>query len=195
MSSAYQLRTSPPSIRLGTDGHDSSPNLHKMSGSTSSVSGDDQEPKKKKIRKGTTSCWECMYHWRYTAILALYTQLLTFPGKRRKTRCQFRSPSDDACIGCRRRETACLSQEHAEHPPQSASRSIVRIEERLERMESLLEKVAGNGMSSSKMKQRGGSFSVDSQTASDAGDYNILTPYSVNTPNPEAAPLLYSAVV
>jgi hypothetical protein len=62
-------------------------------------------------------------------------------------------------------------------------------------MESLLEKVAGGGTSSSKMKRLRGSFSMESQTTSDAGDYSILTPYSVSTPNPEAAPLLYSAVV
>ena len=30
-----------------------------MSGCSTPVSGDDREPKRKKIRKGTTSCWEC----------------------------------------------------------------------------------------------------------------------------------------
>jgi hypothetical protein len=118
------------------------------------------------------------------------------PGKRRKTRCQFRSPSDEVCVGCQRRETACLSQEHPEHPPQGASRSIVRIEERLERLETLLERVVENAVSSPKTGQRRDSYSSQSQTAAyDAADYSILTPYSVNTPNPDTAPMLYSAVV
>jgi hypothetical protein len=30
-----------------------------MSGCSTPVSGDDRESKRKKIRKGTTSCWEC----------------------------------------------------------------------------------------------------------------------------------------
>ncbi|TPX14636.1 uncharacterized protein E0L32_005328 [Thyridium curvatum] len=46
--------------------------------------------KRRKIRKGTQSCWEC---------------------KRRKIRCTFAAPEQDVCDGCRSRQTKCVSQE------------------------------------------------------------------------------------
>ncbi|KAK8137573.1 hypothetical protein PG984_003066 [Apiospora sp. TS-2023a] len=46
--------------------------------------------KRRKLRKGTQSCWEC---------------------KRRKIRCTFTSPADSICDGCRSRRTKCVSQE------------------------------------------------------------------------------------
>ncbi|CAG9984991.1 unnamed protein product [Clonostachys byssicola] len=46
--------------------------------------------KRRKIRKGTQSCWEC---------------------KRRKIRCTFATPADTTCDGCRSRRTKCVSQE------------------------------------------------------------------------------------
>lgn len=46
--------------------------------------------KRRKIRKGTFSCWEC---------------------KRRKRRCQFQASSDSACTNCQRTGTQCVSQE------------------------------------------------------------------------------------
>lgn len=46
--------------------------------------------KKRKIRKGTTSCWEC---------------------KNRKTRCDWSSESISICIFCQRRALPCTSQE------------------------------------------------------------------------------------
>jgi len=45
---------------------------------------------RRKIRKGTQSCWEC---------------------KRRKTRCTFSTASEAICDGCRSRRTKCISQE------------------------------------------------------------------------------------
>ncbi|OJD15362.1 hypothetical protein AJ78_04367 [Emergomyces pasteurianus Ep9510] len=47
-------------------------------------------PKKRKVRKGTQSCWEC---------------------KRRKIRCTFAAPTETICDGCRSRQTKCISQE------------------------------------------------------------------------------------
>ena len=56
-----------------------------------------QEPessaKRRKVRKGTQSCWEC---------------------KRRKTKCVFASSEDVICIGCQRRSVPCVSQEMPE---------------------------------------------------------------------------------
>ncbi|KAF7157293.1 hypothetical protein CNMCM5623_001416 [Aspergillus felis] len=54
-----------------------------------------QEPsaKRRRVRKGTRSCWEC---------------------KRRKIRCIFSSPDDVACIGCQHRRAPCVSQDMPE---------------------------------------------------------------------------------
>ena len=49
--------------------------------------------KRRKVRKGTQSCWEC---------------------KRRKIRCIFASPEDVTCISCQRRPAPCVSQEMPE---------------------------------------------------------------------------------
>lgn len=62
-----------------------------------STAGDDREKppplKRRKIRRGTQSCWEC---------------------KRRKTRCSFATPEDSVCDGCRSRKVDCISQEFDE---------------------------------------------------------------------------------
>ncbi|RYP91979.1 hypothetical protein DL770_001900 [Monosporascus sp. CRB-9-2] len=52
--------------------------------------------KRRRIRKGTRSCWEC---------------------KRRKVRCEFVSPADAVCDGCRHRGTDCVGQDYAEDAP------------------------------------------------------------------------------
>ncbi|KAL5360634.1 hypothetical protein BJX96DRAFT_175485 [Aspergillus floccosus] len=49
--------------------------------------------KRRRVRKGTRSCWEC---------------------KRRKIRCLFARPDDATCIGCQHRRTPCVSQEMPE---------------------------------------------------------------------------------
>ncbi|KAI1825855.1 hypothetical protein F4861DRAFT_537662 [Xylaria intraflava] len=46
--------------------------------------------RRRKIRRGTRSCWEC---------------------KRRKIRCFFGTASDTVCVGCRRRGSSCVGQE------------------------------------------------------------------------------------
>lgn len=69
----------------------------------------DPEAKRRRLRKGTHSCWAC---------------------KRRKVRCTFASSTDVTCVICRRRGTKCISQELPEDLGQiedSASR-IVRVE-------------------------------------------------------------------
>ncbi|PLB52198.1 hypothetical protein P170DRAFT_350071 [Aspergillus steynii IBT 23096] len=50
-------------------------------------------PKRRKVRKGTQSCWEC---------------------KRRKIRCTFVTPSESVCDGCRSRQVKCVGQESEE---------------------------------------------------------------------------------
>lgn len=64
-------------------------------------------PKRRNIRKGTRSCWEC---------------------KRRKARCTFENACDTVCIGCSRRGSACVSQEYPEETSQARQSSERRRE-------------------------------------------------------------------
>lgn len=73
------------------------------------------EAKRRRLRKGTHSCWEC---------------------KRRKVRCTFASTTDSICIICQRRGTNCISQDLPDEPSQvedSAGR-IVRVEALLNKL-------------------------------------------------------------
>ncbi|ROV95061.1 hypothetical protein VPNG_09492 [Cytospora leucostoma] len=61
--------------------------------------------KRRKVRKGTRSCWEC---------------------KRRKIRCIFTSSEDATCIGCQRRRVPCVSQDMPEDlsPGRNTNRNL-----------------------------------------------------------------------
>jgi hypothetical protein len=63
------------------------------SAETNSVPG--PAVKRRKIRKGTQSCWRC---------------------KRQKSRCEFLQSDDDACIACRKRGVQCTRQDEPEQP-------------------------------------------------------------------------------
>ncbi|TPX09898.1 uncharacterized protein E0L32_008920 [Thyridium curvatum] len=97
------------------------------------------DPKRRKIRKGTRSCWAC---------------------KRRKVRCDFDDEPftsdahhDDAtpavCKGCRQRGTACVGQDFPEDsdpgsgflPSQAAVGGVRQVGDRLGRMEALVERL------------------------------------------------------
>jgi len=75
--------------------------------------------KRRKVRKGTRSCWEC---------------------KRRKVRCNFASDQDSVCTGCRQRGTKCQSQEFPEEPSAPADRSR-QMGDRIVRVEALVEQL------------------------------------------------------
>lgn len=62
-----------------------------MAGPSSDISSTGVSPplKRRKVRRGTQSCWEC---------------------KRRKTRCTFATPNESVCDGCRSRRVKCISQ-------------------------------------------------------------------------------------
>jgi hypothetical protein len=77
------------------------------------------EAKRRKIRKGTRSCWEC---------------------KRRKIRCNFSSAADQVCIGCSRRGTHCVSQEYPEEASRPAEKGEL-IGDRIVRVEALVEQL------------------------------------------------------
>jgi Fungal Zn(2)-Cys(6) binuclear cluster domain len=85
-----------------------------MAEASSQVDG--SESKRRKVRKGTQSCWEC---------------------RRRKVRCIFAATTDANCENCRRRGTACNSQEYFDEPMPSAGSNQVKA--RLGRVEELIE--------------------------------------------------------
>ncbi|KAK0644684.1 hypothetical protein B0T16DRAFT_199940 [Cercophora newfieldiana] len=76
------------------------------------------ESRRRKVRKGTHSCWEC---------------------RRRKIRCQF-GGDDAVCLPCQARGSACRSQEFvdADRPQQPPDR---RLTQRLGRLEDLMTKL------------------------------------------------------
>lgn len=79
-------------------------------------------PERRKVRKGTHNCWEC---------------------KRRKVRCIF-TAEHAVCNNCRRRGTACISQELPDsYTPDSYTPSN-QVETRLERVEGLLAQLAND---------------------------------------------------
>ncbi|RFU78911.1 hypothetical protein TARUN_3307 [Trichoderma arundinaceum] len=84
------------------------------------------QPKRRKVRKGTRSCWEC---------------------RRRKMKCTFGSPADTTCISCKRRGAKCVDQQFPEKVSAPLDRSlqmgdrIVRVEALVEQ---LLKKVSGD---------------------------------------------------
>ncbi|PVI03859.1 hypothetical protein DM02DRAFT_669564 [Periconia macrospinosa] len=76
-------------------------------------------PKKRKLRKGTHSCWEC---------------------KRRKAKCVFTDSEDSVCVGCRNRGTVCVGQdEKALWVDQEGGGETKVANKRLERVEFMLE--------------------------------------------------------
>ncbi|KAJ5533313.1 hypothetical protein N7494_009865 [Penicillium frequentans] len=78
------------------------------------------EPKRRKVRKGTQSCWEC---------------------KRRKVRCNIASRENAICSNCRRRGTACISQDLPDTPVPPVDNQVYS---RLGRVEELIEILAHN---------------------------------------------------
>jgi hypothetical protein len=79
------------------------------------------DTKRRKLRKGTTSCWDC---------------------KKRKVKCTFDATSDTICIACRNRGAPCIGQDHPEEEFQfHADSKRDPLVERVSRVESLLEQL------------------------------------------------------
>ncbi|KAL2687090.1 hypothetical protein Neosp_004641 [[Neocosmospora] mangrovei] len=83
---------------------------------------------------------------------------VTTTGKRRKTRCHFTSPMSEVCVGCQQRETPCVTQEYEEDSGQLQENFTTGaerldqnknngLEDRLERVEALLQRLVDNGVS------------------------------------------------
>lgn len=84
---------------------------------------DGPESKRRKVRKGTQSCWEC---------------------RRRKVCCIFAAITDAICENCRRRGNSCVSQEHPDEPMPSAGSN--QVEARLGRVEELIEHLVNSAV-------------------------------------------------
>lgn len=75
--------------------------------------------KRRKIRKGTHSCWEC---------------------RQRKMKCTFNLPTDDTCSRCHRRGIKCVSQEYPEEVTTISDRNL-RMGDRIAKVEVLVEQL------------------------------------------------------
>jgi hypothetical protein len=71
--------------------------------------------KRRKVRKGTRSCWEC---------------------RRRKEKCTFQSSTDTICVCCRRRSVKCVGQEFPDEISESYEKEF-HAGERVARVEAL----------------------------------------------------------
>ncbi|KAL0930192.1 C6 zinc finger domain-containing protein [Colletotrichum truncatum] len=80
---------------------------------------DERPSKKRKVRKGTRSCWQC---------------------RKRKIRCEFASNDDQTCAGCKIRGTTCVSQEFTDDEPSGPPER--GLAQRLGRLEELMVKLA-----------------------------------------------------
>ncbi|KAF5486840.1 Transcription factor sdnS [Colletotrichum siamense] len=92
---------------------------------------DERPSKKRKVRKGTRSCWQC---------------------RKRKIRCEFASDEEQTCAGCKTRGTTCVSQEFIDDEPSGPPER--GLAQRLGRLEELMVKLAdkiGPEMSSEKV--------------------------------------------
>lgn len=77
------------------------------------------EPKRRKLRKGTQSCWEC---------------------KRRKIRCTLTAHPDVICDSCKHRGSPCVSQEFPDNR-RCSKQGEVGTTSRLDRVEALIEQL------------------------------------------------------
>ena len=111
----------------------------------------DREPPRKRVRKGTKSCWEC---------------------KKRKVRCQLSTEDVAICSGCRARGTTCVSQAFPEEHDTSRG---TNVGERLGRVELLLEQLVSK-MSRYEEEER----ATQIQTPESMGSNDIFTPFTAS---------------
>lgn len=113
-----------------------------MSSSTSSTSA---RAERRKLRRGTTSCWEC---------------------KRRKTRCHFEKSGSSACESCERRGCKCVLQ-HIEEPSSGTEAAGLSVRagpagDQLNHLEGLVDRLVGQStlptQNSPQKKQTSASF-------------------------------------
>ncbi|KAI0554462.1 hypothetical protein F4679DRAFT_297022 [Xylaria curta] len=120
-----------------------------------------RDPKRRKVRKGTRSCWEC---------------------RRRKIRCLY--PSEDAsiCVNCESRGSSCVSQEFADEqastPDRRVTQRLGRVEEMLER---LVEKIMPDTYNASRRRPTSPSAEAADAAEPESDDGGICA-FSVGKP-------------
>ncbi|CCF40480.1 C6 zinc finger protein [Colletotrichum higginsianum] len=114
---------------------------------------DERPSKKRKVRKGTRSCWQC---------------------RKRKIRCEFASNEEQTCNGCKSRGTTCVSQEFTDDEPSGPPER--GLAQRLGRLEELMVKLADKiGPEASIVS---GSSSNSNNSNSNSNSNSINTPTS-----------------
>ncbi|KAF1939323.1 hypothetical protein EJ02DRAFT_446290 [Clathrospora elynae] len=83
---------------------------------------DERTAKRRKVRKGTQSCWEC---------------------KKRKVRCIWGEKGDICCDNCSRRGSRCVGQEYADEPEEGKEmgKGDGGMEERMKKVEEVVEQL------------------------------------------------------
>ncbi|ROV99591.1 hypothetical protein VPNG_07765 [Cytospora leucostoma] len=85
-----------------------------------SLESSEPPAKRRRVRKGTKSCWEC---------------------RRRKIKCQFDTSDDVICIGCKQREAVCRSQEYDNDDAPAPGQKDPLLTRRLDRLEQMMEQI------------------------------------------------------
>ncbi|KAK7746258.1 hypothetical protein SLS53_002217 [Cytospora paraplurivora] len=85
-----------------------------------SLGSSEPPAKRRRVRKGTKSCWEC---------------------RRRKIKCQFDNSDDIKCIGCEQREAVCRSQEYDNDNAPEPGQKDPPLTRRLDRLEQMMEQI------------------------------------------------------
>jgi len=129
------------------------------------------EVRRKRVRKGTRSCWEC----KYTSSEILHLAKI-IPGKRRKIKCIYRSEGHSICVSCAEKGTNCLSQEY-EDTNVSRDAGNATLARRLEKVEALLEKLT----------EQKSQLSPGVNAVHSSGDTQLLTPVTSNSPRTTSA--------
>lgn len=109
--------------RAMIDAPDEEPATGAQAGGSVSQLEEISAAKRRKVRKGTRSCWEC---------------------KRRKIRCIFASSEDAICIGCQRRHAPCVPQEMPENLS-LARKGNRQLGERIARVEDFMKDYLASG--------------------------------------------------
>lgn len=129
------------------------------------------EAKRRKLRKGTSSCWEC---------------------KRRKNKCTW-SRGKGKCDGCHHRDTPCRSQEYPEEHVSQARRGTKKSDgHNLRHLEALVEKLARQVHSGDVYEHHARSISDDkgeehpvaSTTSSPRPEAVVLSPAATSPDSP-----------
>ncbi|CAG8042307.1 unnamed protein product [Penicillium salamii] len=113
-------------------------------------------PKRRKVRKGTHSCWEC---------------------RRRKEKCTFGS-SADVCIKCHRRGTKCVAQELPDEASDSLRQGL-KTGDRVARVEALVDQLCKQRVDNARLPVHTMSGEENETLA-----HNIPTPHSSNFLSP-----------